>query len=64
MTPSRVEVSVDGDTHRVEVPAEWSGALTLTVNYHRGRPSKKILVGRAQAVMLKEHEAEERGQDG
>ena len=62
--PSRVEVAVDGDTHRVEVPLEWSGALTLTIHYHRGRPSKKILVGRAVSVMLKEHEAEERRPDG
>ena len=53
-TASVVEVRVDGQAHTIRVPAEWSGGLTITVNVHRGMASKKIMVGRSQAVMLEE----------
>lgn len=61
---SMVVLRVDAARHVVTVPPEWSGTLTLAVTYHRGAPSKKILVGRAQATYLQEqedhpHEADE-----
>ena len=61
---AKVEVLVDGDRHRIDVPAEWSGALTITVNVHRGSPSKKIFVARAQAVMLEPDATDQREPDG
>lgn len=53
-----VEVRVDGASYRITVPAEWSGGLAFVVNVHRGRPSKKLLVGRLAAVIV------EHGVDG
>ena len=53
-TASVVEVTVDGHAHRVAIPAEWSGSLNITVNVHRGAASKKIMIGRSQAVMVEE----------
>lgn len=58
MTPSVVTVTVDGQTHRVIVPHEWSGGLTFVINCHRGQASKKLLVGRLAAIIL------ERGDHG
>lgn len=55
--PSTVVLRVDAARHVVTVPPEWSGTLTLAVTYHRGRPSNKILVGRAVSTYLQEQEA-------
>ena len=52
MTPSVVEIAVNGAVHRVSLPQEWSGGLTFVVNVHRGRVSKKLLVGRLAAIIL------------
>ena len=52
MTPSVVEVRVDGQSHRISIPAEWSGGLAFVVNVHRGRVSRKILIGRLQPIYL------------
>ena len=52
MTPSVIEIAVNGAVHRVAVPAEWSGGLAFVVNVHRGQASKKILVGRLAAIIL------------
>lgn len=54
--PSIVVLRVDAARHVVSVPPEWSGTLTLSVTYHRGAASRKILVGRAQATYLQEEE--------
>ena len=56
MTPSVVEIAVNGAIHRVSVPREWSGGLAFVVNVHRGQASKKLLVGRLAAILL-EHGA-------
>ena len=55
MVPSRtVELRIAGKVpYRVEVPVEWSGALTFTVHVHRGFPSGKIFVGRLASVIMK-----------
>ena len=55
MTPTRtVELRLPGKTpYRVDVPVEWSGALTFTVHVHRGFPSGKIFVGRLASVIMK-----------
>lgn len=52
MSPSVVEILVDGQSHRIKIPAEWSGGLAIVVNCHRGMPSKKILVGRLASIIL------------
>ena len=52
MTPSIVEIAVNGAVHRVTVPSEWSGGLAFVVNVHRGQASRKILVGRLAAIIL------------
>ena len=52
MTPSVVTVTVDGQAHRVVIPHEWSGGLAFVVHCHRGRPSRKILVGRLAAIIV------------
>ena len=57
MTPSIVEIAVNGAVHRVTVPSEWSGGLAFVVNVHRGMASKKLLVGRLAAVIV-EHGSE------
>ena len=57
--PSTVVLRVDAARHVVTVPPEWSGTLSLSVTFHRGRPSNKILVGRAQATYLQEQEDKE-----
>lgn len=57
MTPSIVELLVDGQSHRIQIPPEWSGGLAVVVNVHRGRCSKKVLIGRLAAVIL-EHGGE------
>ena len=54
--PSTVVLRVDTARHVVTVPPEWSGTLTLAVTYHRGRPSSKILVGRAVSTYLQDKE--------
>lgn len=54
--PSTVVLRVDAARHVISVPPEWSGTLTLSVTYHRGRPSQKILVGRAVSTYLEEQE--------
>jgi len=51
---SQIAVTVDGYTHAVDVPAEWSGTLIISVNCHRGHASRKILVARQGVVMLGE----------
>ena len=55
MTASRtVELRIAGKVpYRVDVPVEWSGALTFTVHVHRGDPSGKIFVGRLVNIILK-----------
>ena len=55
MTQARtVELRLPGKVpYRVEVPVEWSGALTFTVHVHRGFPSGKIFVGRLASVIMK-----------
>ena len=55
MTASRtVELRIPGkEPYCVDVPVEWSGALTFTVHVHRGNPSGKIFVGRLVNVIMK-----------
>lgn len=49
-----VELRLPGRTpYFVEVPVEWSGAITFTVHVHRGHPSGKIFVGRLASVIMK-----------
>lgn len=49
-----VELRIAGKKpYLVEVPVEWSGALTFTVHVHRGHPSGKIFVGRLVNVIMK-----------
>ena len=54
--PCTVLLRVDAARHVVTIPPEWSGTVTLSVTFHRGRPSSKILVGRATAMYLQEQE--------
>ena len=49
-----VELRIAGKVpYRVDVPVEWSGALTFTVHVHRGDPSGKIFVGRLVSVIMR-----------
>jgi hypothetical protein len=57
VTPSIVEIAVNGVVHRVAVPVEWSGGLAFVVNVHHGQASKKLLIGRLAAILL-EHGTE------
>ena len=54
VTPALVQVLVDGHAHRVSIPVEWTGTLQISLSVHRGRVSRKILVGRATTVYLAE----------
>ena len=47
-------VLVNGDRHAIAVPKEWTGTLQISLSVHRGRVSRKILVGRAVSVYLTE----------
>mgnify|MGYP001568701568 FL=1 len=49
-----VELRIAGkEPYCVDVPVEWSGALTFTVHVHRGNPSGKIFVGRLVNVIMR-----------
>ena len=52
MTPSVVEIVVNGAAYRIQIPAEWSGGVAIVVNVHRGMPSRKILLGRLASIIL------------
>ena len=67
MTPALVQVLVDGHAHRVSIPVEWTGTLQISLSVHRGRVSRKILVGHAATVYLAEdggHRDSERPSSG